>query len=142
MEYLTRSEEETFALGKSLGEKLQPNDVVAFFGDLGAGKTAFTKGLAKGMGIDDYVVSPTFTIVNEYEGRMPLYHFDVYRIHGADALYDIGYYDYLESGGVCAIEWSENIEDCLPQSHYRVAIRRGEGNDDRIITIEKRGEEA
>lgn len=140
MQYITHSEEETRQLGSQLGSRLQPNDVIAYFGDLGAGKTAFTKGVAQALGVTDYVTSPTFSIVSEYQGRMPLYHFDVYRISDGDGLYDIGYYDYLENGGVCAIEWSENIEDYLPPRYYRVTLTRGEQEDDRVITIEKVGE--
>ncbi|MGI6031526.1 MAG: tRNA (adenosine(37)-N6)-threonylcarbamoyltransferase complex ATPase subunit type 1 TsaE [Eubacteriales bacterium] len=140
MEYITHSEEETQEVGRQLGQRLQPNDVIAYFGDLGAGKTAFTKGVAQGLDIQEYVTSPTFSIVSEYEGRLPLYHFDVYRIQDGDALYDIGYYDYLENGGVCAIEWSENIEAYLPPRYYRVSIARGTEESDRVITIEKMGE--
>lgn len=137
MQYITHSEQETFLLGQQLGKQLQPNDVIAYFGGLGAGKTAFTKGLASGLDIQEDVTSPTFTIVNEYYGRLPLYHFDVYRITDGDGLYDIGYYDYLESGGVCAIEWSENIKDYLPPSYYQISIRRGEQDDERYIDIDK-----
>ena len=136
-EYVTNSPEETEALGRRLGEKLSPGAVVAFTGDLGAGKTAFTRGLARGLGISERVTSPTFTIVNEYEGgRLPLFHFDLYRLGSADELFDIGWEDYLARGGVCAVEWSENAARALEEDAVRVDIRRGEGDSRRVITIE------
>ena len=112
--YVTNNEEETQQLGERLAGALKPGAVIAFTGDLGAGKTAFTRGLARGLGIEERVTSPTFTIVNEYEGgRLPLFHFDMYRLGSSDELYDIGWEDYLARGGVCAVEWSENIDDAL-----------------------------
>lgn len=141
MEYRTRSEGETEALGESLARTLGPGTVLAFTGDLGAGKTAFTRGLARGLGVKDRVTSPTFTIVNEYEGgRLPLFHFDMYRLESSDELFDIGWEDYLRRGGVCAVEWSEKVSDALAGA-LRVDIRRGPGEHDRLITIEG-GEEA
>ena len=114
MEFVTNSPEETEELGERLGRTLSPGDVVAFTGDLGAGKTAFTRGIARGLGIGDRVTSPTFAIVNEYEGgRLPLFHFDMYRLTSSDELFDIGWEDYLARGGVCAVEWSENVADAL-----------------------------
>ena len=113
-QFVSNSEEETEALGRRLGETLERGAVVAFTGDLGAGKTAFTRGLAKGLDIPDRVTSPTFTIVNEYEGgRLPLFHFDMYRLSSADELFEIGWEDYLARGGVCAVEWSENVKEAL-----------------------------
>ena len=110
--------------------------MVAFTGDLGAGKTAFTRGLAKGLDIPDRVTSPTFTIVNEYEGgRLPLFHFDMYRLSSADELFDIGWEDYLARGGVCAVEWSENVKEALDRHTIWVEIRRGESQDQRVIQI-------
>ena len=136
MEYITNSAEETEALGQRLGEALQPGAVVAYTGDLGAGKTAFTRGLARGLGIRDRVTSPTFDIVNEYEsGRMPLFHFDMYRLGSSDELFDIGWEDYLARGGVCAVEWSENVDDALEEDTIRVDIRRGEGEEQRRILL-------
>ena len=137
MTFLTNSPEETERLGEALALRLQPGDVVAYRGDLGAGKTAFTRGLAKGLGVREPVTSPTYTIVNEYtSGKMPLFHFDMYRLHSADDLFDIGWEDYLERGGVCAVEWSENVEEAL-ESPIRVTIRHaGKGPDCREITIE------
>ena len=124
MDYLTHNEIETEALGETLARRLGPGDVVAYRGDLGAGKTAFTRGLARGLGCTGRVTSPTFTVVNEYEGRLPLFHFDLYRLEGEDALYDVGWEDYLDRGGVCAVEWSERAEAALPRETVWVSIRR------------------
>ena len=136
-EYYTCGAEETEALGCALAQTLTPGAVIAFTGDLGAGKTAFTRGLARGLGIPERVTSPTFTIVNEYEGgRLPLFHFDMYRLGSADELFDIGWEDYLVRGGVCAVEWSENVEEALEEDTIRVDIRRGESDDQRRITVE------
>ena len=141
-EYTTAGEEQTEALGVRLGQLIQPGAVIAYTGDLGAGKTAFTRGLARGLGIPDRVTSPTFTIVNEYEGgRLPLFHFDMYRLGSSDELFDIGWEDYLARGGVCAVEWSENVAEALEADCLRVDIRRGEQDNQRIITV-TRGEEA
>ena len=137
MEHVTNSPEETEALGEMLAGRLEPGTVIAFTGDMGAGKTAFVRGLARGLGIAERVTSPTFTIVNEYEGgRLPLFHFDMYRLGSADELFDIGWEDYLARGGVCAVEWSENVSDALEEGCLRVDIRRGERDDQRRITIE------
>ena len=136
MEIITNSPAETEAAGAALAAELKPGSVIAFTGDLGAGKTAFTRGLARGLGVEERVTSPTFTIVNEYEGgRLPLFHFDMYRLGSSDELFDIGWEDYLSRGGVCAVEWSENIADALEEGTIRVDIRRGEHDDQRIITI-------
>ena len=135
MTYRTQSAAETEALGQKLAQKLRGGEVIAFTGDLGAGKTAFTRGLARGLGITDRVTSPTFTIVNEYEGgRLPLFHFDMYRLSSSDELYDIGWEDYLARGGVCAVEWSEIVEDALESDAIRVDIKN-DGDDCRSITI-------
>ena len=137
MEFVSESEAETEALGARLARVLKPGAVVAFTGDLGAGKTAFTRGLARGLGVGERVTSPTFTIVNEYEGgRLPLFHFDLYRLGSSDELFDIGWEDYLSRGGVCAVEWSENVADALEEDAIRVDLRRGESDGQRIITIE------
>ena len=135
--FITNGPEETEALGARLARALEPGAVVAFTGDLGAGKTAFVRGLARGLGIQDRVTSPTFTIVNEYEGgRLPLFHFDLYRLGSADELFDIGWEDYLARGGVCAVEWSERMEELLEPGTIRVDLRRGEDEDRRVITVE------
>ena len=138
MEYLSHNEAETEALGARLAAVLTPGTVVAYRGGLGMGKTAFTRGLAKGLGYGGRVTSPTFTIVNEYEGgRLPLFHFDMYRLADADALLDIGWEDYLDRGGVCAVEWSEMVTDALPPQTVFVRFARIPDHDDwRAITIE------
>ncbi len=137
MEYRTKSEAETEAVGEALARTLTRGTVIAFTGDLGAGKTAFTRGLARGLGITERVTSPTFTIVNEYQGgRLPLFHFDMYRLESAEELFDIGWEDYLRRGGVCAVEWSEKVSDAL-SGCLRIDIRRGAGDSDRIVTIEQ-----
>ena len=131
----TNSPAETEAVGQMLAARLQPGDVVAFRGGLGAGKTAFVRGLARGLGICEPVTSPTYTIVNEYlTGRLPLFHFDMYRLGSSDELFDIGWEDYLARGGVCAVEWSENVEDAL-QGAIRVTIEKDpfEADTRRII---------
>ena len=133
---LSHSAEETEAIGEMLGKKLPGSAVVAYRGGLGMGKTAFTRGLARGLGCRGRVTSPTFTIVNEYSGKTPLFHFDMYRLDSSDALFDIGWEDYLERNGVCAVEWSENVADALPEDTIYVTIARGPGETDRIITIE------
>ena len=137
MTITTHSAAETEALGERLAARLTGGEVIAYTGDLGAGKTAFTRGLARGLGITDRVTSPTFTIVNEYEGgRLPLFHFDMYRLSSSDELYDIGWEDYLARGGVCAVEWSEIVSDALEENELiRVDIKNECGNDDRTITV-------
>ena len=136
MQFLTTTPEQTEALGERLAAALHGGEIIAYRGELGAGKTAFTRGLARGVGCRGRVTSPTFTIVNEYEGRIPLFHFDMYRLDSADELFDIGWDDYLERGGVCAVEWSENVADAIPPDAVRVAIERAPGGDDcRRITI-------
>ena len=134
MEFITQSPEETERLGAALAKVLQPGTVIAYRGDLGAGKTAFTRGLAKGLGCTDLVTSPTYTIVNEYlGGRLPLFHFDMYRLASSDDLWDIGWDDYLDRGGVCAVEWSENVADAM-EGAITVCIQKL-GEDARKITI-------
>ena len=114
MTFVTNSPEQTEALGEKLGRVVPPGTVVAYRGGLGAGKTAFTRGLARGLGCTEPVTSPTYTIVNEYlSGRLPLFHFDMYRLESEDALWDIGWEDYLARGGVCAVEWSENVAGAM-----------------------------
>lgn len=136
MERHSASERETEAIGQELVGRLAPGTVVAFTGDLGAGKTAFVRGMARGLGIPQRVTSPTFTIVNEYEGgRLPLFHFDMYRLRDADDLFDIGWEDFLRRGGICAVEWSENIQEALEPDTIYVDIRRGVGENQRLLTI-------
>lgn len=135
MEYLSHSPEETEHIGEMLGRRLRPGTVVAYRGGLGMGKTAFTRGLARGLGCAGRVTSPTFTIVNEYDGATPLIHFDMYRLGSSDELFDIGWEDYLTRGGVCAVEWSERVDDAMPADTLWVDIARGTDESDRIITI-------
>ena len=135
MQYITNSPAETEAIGAALGKILTPGTVIAYRGDLGAGKTAFTRGLAKGLGCREIVTSPTYTIVNEYlGGRLPLFHFDMYRLRSSDDLFDIGWEDYLDRGGVCAVEWSENVSEAM-EGAIRIRIEKC-GEDIRRITIE------
>ena len=138
MEYLSRSEADTEDLGRRLAAALSPGAVVAYRGGLGMGKTAFTRGLARGLGYQGRVTSPTFTIVNEYEGEgLPLFHFDMYRLAGAGDLFDIGWEDYLDRGGVCAVEWSERVEEALPPDAVTVTIARSPREEGwRSITVE------
>ena len=135
MQYLTNSPEQTEAIGAALAKILTPGTVLAYRGDLGAGKTAFTRGLARGLDCGEIVTSPTYTIVNEYlSGRIPLFHFDMYRLGSSDDLWDIGWEDYLERGGVCAVEWSENVEDALEDAICVTIHKTGETS--RRIEIE------
>ena len=134
-ECISSSEAETEALGARLASVLPGGSVVAMYGDLGAGKTAFVRGMARGMGLDCRVSSPTFTIVNEYLGERELIHFDMYRLSGADELFDIGWEDYLRRGAVCAVEWSENVRDAFFGDEITVSIEKT-GDTTRNITIE------
>ena len=134
MEFITNAPEQTELVGAKLAQQLTAGTIIAYKGDLGAGKTAFTRGLARGLGAKESVTSPTYTIVNEYlSGRLPLFHFDMYRLRSADELFDIGWDDYLERGGVCAVEWSENVADAL-ENPITVTIEKL-GEDSRRITI-------
>lgn len=136
MQFVSHSTQETEQFGEEVAKSLRGGDVLAFTGSLGMGKTAFTRGLARGLGCRGRVTSPTFTIVNEYDGKTPLFHFDMYRLGSSDELFDIGWDDYLARGGVCAVEWSENVADAIPPDAVRVAIERAPGGDDcRRITI-------
>ncbi len=135
MEFITHYPEETEKIGEALAKSLQPGTILAYRGDLGAGKTAFTRGLARGLGCKETVTSPTYTIVNEYlGGRLPLFHFDMYRLASSDDLWDIGWEDYLEREGVCAVEWSENVQDAM-ENAITVTIEKL-GETTRQITIE------
>ncbi|MBQ4244203.1 MAG: tRNA (adenosine(37)-N6)-threonylcarbamoyltransferase complex ATPase subunit type 1 TsaE [Clostridia bacterium] len=133
--FITNSAEQTAQLGERLAAKLKGTEVIALFGGLGMGKTAFTRGLARGLGAGDVVSSPTFALVNEYSGRVPVYHFDMYRVNSWDDLYSTGFFDYLDTG-VLVIEWSENIEGALPENALRITISRGEHDNQRIFDIE------
>ena len=133
---ITNNENETILQGEKLGRSLAPGTVVAMYGGLGAGKTAFTRGLAAGLGITANVTSPTFTIVNEYPGKIPLFHFDMYRLENENELYEIGWDDYLERGGVCAVEWSEKVPTAFPPGTITVKIE-AQGENKRRIEVSK-----
>ena len=135
MQFITHSPEETEKVGAALGKILPGGTILAYEGDLGAGKTAFTRGLARGLGCQDMVTSPTYTIVNEYlSGRLPLFHFDMYRLRSSDDLFDIGWEDYLDRNGICAVEWSENVADAM-EGAVRIRIEKL-GDSSRKITVE------
>lgn len=138
-EVITNSVAETETFAEEFAKDLKPGTVLAFFGGMGMGKTAFTRGLARGLGINAGVQSPTFAIVNDYGGNPPLAHFDMYRIESWEDLYTTGFFDYQDQGYILAVEWSENIENALPENAIRITIAQGEGENDRIITID--GEE-
>ena len=133
--FFTKNEQETEALGQRLAESIKGGAVIALYGDLGAGKTAFVRGMARGMGLDCRVSSPTFTIVNEYLGERELIHFDMYRLSSGDELFDIGWEDYIARGAVCAVEWSENVEDAFYGDEIKLCIEKL-SDTERKITIE------
>ena len=137
MKFESFSAEETYALGKKLGEEAKPGAVYCLSGDLGVGKTVFTKGFAVGLGVTDTVNSPTFTIVQVYRGRLPFYHFDVYRIEEPEEMEEIGYEDYFYGDGACMIEWAELIEELIPADAVKVCISKDlqKGTDYRLITV-------
>ncbi len=139
--YESYSYEDTMNIAKDVADTFQGGEFVAMYGDLGAGKTAFVQGVAKALGINAHVTSPTFTIVNEYDGRLPLYHFDVYRICDAYEMYEIGFDEYIGSNGVCIVEWAELIEELFPSEYLKITILKDEskGLDYRKFIIEKRG---
>ncbi|MDD6350929.1 MAG: tRNA (adenosine(37)-N6)-threonylcarbamoyltransferase complex ATPase subunit type 1 TsaE [Lachnospiraceae bacterium] len=137
--YESNSAEETRALGKRMGEEAQAGDVIALTGDLGVGKTVFTKGIAEGLGVKEPVSSPTFTILQEYRsGRMPLYHFDVYRIGDPEEMDEVGFDDYIYGDGLCLIEWAELISDLMPDHYRQITIEKDltKGFDYRRIIVE------
>lgn len=140
MKIITKQESETVLAGEQFARKLQPGSVVAFYGDLGAGKTAFIRGMAKGLGLSARVSSPTFTIVNEYTGTVPLFHFDMYRLGSSDELFEIGWEDYIARGGVCAVEWSENVEDAFYADTIYVKIEKLSDTERQIEIIFPDGE--
>lgn len=137
--YISQSPQETQKIAAELVSMLSPGSVVCMYGDLGAGKTAFVQGMAKALNIDEPVTSPTFTIVNEYNGTLPLYHFDVYRIGSSDEMFEIGFDEYINGDGISVIEWAELIEDILPPDTISVTIRKNmeKGEDYREIIIDK-----
>lgn len=137
MDKIIRDESDTKIFGKELAGKLKPGDIVALTGDLGAGKTTLTKYIAEGLGITEIITSPTFTIVQEYTGgRLPLYHFDVYRIAGPEEMYELGYEEYFFGRGVCVVEWADRIPELIPEDSIRIRIEYGGSEDGRIYHIE------
>ena len=133
---ILKNTEETENLGKKIAESLKPGTVIALKGPLGAGKTTLAQKIAKGLGVSERMSSPTFTIVQEYEsGRMPVYHFDVYRVHDEDEMFELGFDDYLHGKGVCLIEWAELVEDLLPEGTRWLKLEYGSSEDERICTI-------
>lgn len=137
MQFISNSPDETQAFAADMAKRLKSGDVLCLYGDLGAGKTAFVQGLAKGLGIDEPITSPTFTIVNEYEGRLPLYHFDVYRIADSDEMYEVGFDEYVYGEGVSVIEWPQLIADILPERRFDIEIKKDleKGENYREITV-------
>ena len=133
---ISHSTDETEQIGEYIAKKLHGTEVIALFGGLGMGKTAFTRGLARALGVDDGVSSPTFALVNEYSGKYNIYHFDMYRVNSWDDLYSTGFFDYIDNG-ILVIEWSENIENALPPEYIRVTMEKGDDENERIITVEE-----
>lgn len=141
MRFTSESPAETERIASLLADEITGSAVIAMTGDLGAGKTAFVRGLAKALGFSGEVTSPTFALVHEYlGGRLPLYHFDMYRVDSWESLYSTGFFDYMDTDAVLAVEWSENIENALPDDLITVDITRGETENSRIITVSSRGE--
>ena len=136
MKYISNSYEETQKIATDFAKTLKEGDVLCMYGDLGVGKTAFVQGLAKGLEIDEPITSPTFTIVNEYSGTLPLYHFDVYRIADSDEMYEIGYEEYVYGDGVSVIEWPQLIDDILPEKRYDIEIAKDYDKGENYRTIE------
>lgn len=136
MVFCSTSASETEGFASELAKKISGGTVVALYGGLGMGKTAFTRGFAKGLGNDSYVSSPTFALVNDYGGNPPLVHFDMYKVESWDDLYSSGFFDYYDMGAILCTEWSENIENALPENTVRVYIEKGEKENERIITVE------
>lgn len=137
--YTCKNRDETIALGEKLGRLLMSGDIILLYGELGSGKTVFTKGIAKGLEISEPITSPTFTLVNEHIGKIPLYHFDLYRLDDYTALYEIGYEEYFYDKGICAIEWPERLGPLLPKERLEVIIQNGEKEDERVIVFKDFG---
>jgi len=137
--FISTSEQETIAFGKNFASQLQQNDVVALFGDLGSGKTRFTRGICSAFGVQQHVASPTFTIVNEYDGsKEKIFHFDLYRLNSSQEIFQLGFNDYINNNGICIIEWAERAEELLPQQRFDVYFSLGKNENERIIKIEKK----
>lgn len=139
MEIVLKNLEDTERFGYRLGSVLEGGDIVCLTGDLGAGKTTLTKSIAKGLDVKDYVTSPTFALINEYKGRVPVYHFDVYRLEGIEDVIDLGFEEYFYSKGVTIIEWGNKIEKFLPEDILTIELNRGKKDDERIVSIYSSG---
>lgn len=137
---ISKSTEQTNQLGIELGKLLQPQDIICLTGDLGAGKTAFTKGIGIGLEIEEFITSPTYTIINEYEGRIPLFHFDVYRLEGVEEMYELGYEEYFFGDGAVVIEWADVVKDIIPDERLWITILRGKEEDTREILLDASGD--
>ncbi|HYE84271.1 MAG TPA: tRNA (adenosine(37)-N6)-threonylcarbamoyltransferase complex ATPase subunit type 1 TsaE [Clostridia bacterium] len=140
LKFNTECAEETSKIGEQLGRLLSKGSIVCLSGDLGAGKTAFTKGIAIGLGVTDYVTSPTYTIINEYEGRLPLYHFDVYRLNDVEEMHELGYEEYFFGDGVVVLEWADIVKEVIPGERLWITILNTKGDNSREIIIEPTGE--
>lgn len=140
LKFITECVEETSRIGEKLGKQLKMGNIICLSGDLGAGKTAFTKGVAKGLGVEDYVTSPTYTIINEYEGILPLYHFDVYRLNDVEEMYELGYEEYFFGDGVVVLEWADIVKEIIPKERLWITILNTKGDNTREIIMEPTGE--
>lgn len=140
MEIVLKDINETEKFGIRLGELLKPGDILCLNGDLGAGKTTLTKSIGIGLGVEEYITSPTFALINQYIGRMPVYHFDVYRLENADELYDLGFDEYFYGNGVCIIEWADKIDRMIPKERITLDIEKGTDEDRRIIKLTGHGD--
>ncbi|MDF2531524.1 MAG: putative hydrolase [Clostridia bacterium] len=140
LKIISKSAEHTYKLGTGLGKALQQGDIICLTGDLGAGKTAFTKGIGAGLDIQEFITSPTYTIINEYNGRIPLFHFDVYRLEGVEEMYELGYEEYFFGDGAVVIEWADIVKDIIPQERLWITILRGKEEDTREIIFDASGE--
>lgn len=139
LKFITESTEETMEIGERLGRLLTKGNIICLSGDLGAGKTSFTKGIAKGLGVKDYVTSPTYTIINEYQGRLPLYHFDVYRLNDVCEMYELGYEEYFFGDGAVVLEWADKVRDIIPLERLWITILNTKGDNSREIIMEPTG---
>ncbi|OGO77277.1 MAG: tRNA (adenosine(37)-N6)-threonylcarbamoyltransferase complex ATPase subunit type 1 TsaE [Clostridiales bacterium GWB2_37_7] len=137
---ISKSAEQTYKLGEKLGKNLQQGDIICLTGDLGAGKTAFTKGIGAGLDVKEFITSPTYTIINEYNGSIPLFHFDVYRLEGVEEMYELGYEEYFFGDGAVVIEWADIVKDIIPQERLWVTILRSNEEDSREIIFDASGE--
>lgn len=138
-ELKSHSVNETIRFGEYIGNYAEPSCLICLYGDLGSGKTILSKGIVKGAGIDDMVTSPTFALMNQYHGRLPIYHFDIYRLNRPDELYDLDYEEYLYGDGIAIVEWPERMEELIPDQYLKITIQKS-GGDDRLITVESIGD--